>query len=104
MAFDLVRSEAFESDVFDVLTYFVEKQASPLAGSRMMEAVDKAVARISENPFLYAVSRRPELESGGLRECLVGRYTIVYRVEGNSVLLLRFLHQARDFGSLVVEW
>ena len=103
MGFLLKRTIVFEEDLEETIAY-LEGAASTGSVARLFDALEKAFSRLEDNPYMHAVSCRPELEPGGLRECLVGRYAIVYRVEGDSVLLLRFLHQARDFGSLVVEW
>ena len=42
----------------------------------------------------------PEYRDTAIRELFVDRYRLIYRIEGNHVLIAAFIHGARDSGAL----
>jgi toxin ParE1/3/4 len=72
------------------LAYVAEH--NPGAAIEMGDAIERAVARLSDNPRIARPGRVP-----GTRELVVGGtpYIIVYRVETASVVILRVLHGAQ---------
>lgn len=61
-------------------------------GERFVTAVDAALARIQNNPELYAVAHN------GLRRVLLGRfpYFLAYRVQGGLIVVVACMHARRD--------
>lgn len=41
----------------------------------------------------------PELSDESIRELLVHRYRLIYRIESTQIIVLAVLHGARDFGA-----
>ena len=96
MAFRLKPRTRFLDDIDDVIFYLAVKQSSPHATASFEMCLQKAYGRLKHNPFLYAISRLPGLESRGIRLAPVKGYSILYKVVGQDVLLLRLLHQRQD--------
>jgi plasmid stabilization system protein ParE len=89
----VIWSEAARAALDAALTYVAE--TSLQAAGRLLERALDAAERLS------TLSDRgrtvPELEDPAIREIFVGRYRLLYRVEESQVVVLTFLHGARDF-------
>jgi toxin ParE1/3/4 len=73
--------------------------------SQSIEIADHVVDSITDRFYLLAtyphVGRRRDEDLGpGLRSFPVGEYIIVYRVEGEDVLILRVIRGSRDIQAL----
>ena len=101
MVFKSRVTEAFEDDLVNTLRYLSERLASPRAAENLMHKVDVAEELLICQPFLHAVSRKPNLHSYDCRECLVDNYVIVYRVVGDEVVFLRLFHQTQLYDRLI---
>lgn len=97
MAYSVVVTEAFEKDYDDVLAYLVYKLGSPRAAAHLMDEMDASIERIAFNPAINAVSRKPTLSALGYREEFVTSYVMLYRVEGESVVVKRLFHMGQDY-------
>ena len=104
MAYDIVRTDAFEADVLDTIDYLTEHLSSFQAAERLIARMDEAVDTLRKLPFLYSASGKPELSRLDCREVFIGGYSLVYCVEEDSVLLLRLIHQSQDPARIVIEW
>ncbi len=89
----VVWSESARDALDEVITYIA--QDSQQAASRVLDAALAAAASLA------TLSERgrivPELDDPVIRETLVFRYRLLYRVEDERVLVVAFLHGARDF-------
>lgn len=77
---------------------------SPLAAERFVDAVEAAVRLLLENPRagrlrMLGVGRTEGIRSWALRE--LPSYLVFYRVDGDTLGVLRLLHGARDLPSLL---
>ena len=104
MAYDIVRTDAFEADVLDTIDYLTEHLSSFQAAKRLMVRMDEVVDMLRKLPLLYSISGKPGLSRFDCREAFVGGYSLVYRVEEGSVLLLRLIHQSQDPARIVIDW
>ena len=89
MSFSVVLRRLAERDLEEIQDWY-ELQRDGL-GSAFRASVDEAVARIAENPFLYADMYR------GNRRVLLRRfkYALWYRVQGELVVVLCCVHGRR---------
>ena len=100
MAYEVIPTESFEREYDSIIRYHLEVLKAPQAASKLIDELDKAYVKLSDNPLLNAVSRKPVLEEFELREQLVRNYVIVYRVDGDLVYLEHMFHQTQDFECL----
>lgn len=70
-------------------------ELSPQVAASFVNEVEKAAASLAEFPERGAIVR--ELEVPNLRQLIVGRYRLIYRVESGGVGIARLIHGARDF-------
>lgn len=41
----------------------------------------------------------PETKGFGLRELFIGDYRLIYKIDGSDVIVVRFIHSARDLSA-----
>lgn len=99
MTYSFVGTEAFEKDHDEALAYLVYQLKSPRAASRLMDAMDAPIAKISENPQINAISRKPTLAALEYREDFVERSVLLYRIEGQDVVAKRLFPMSQDYES-----
>jgi plasmid stabilization system protein ParE len=70
-------------------------QDNPEAADRWIEAVDQRLLHAAEVP--YAGRQIPEWEREDLREVILGRFRLMYRVTAESIQILRVAEGHRRF-------
>ena len=93
-----LRSRQAESDL-DEIWYYVAKT------SGSVEIADRLVDAVAERFFLLArypsIGRARDVDlRPGLRSFPMGEYVILYRIDGEDVLILRVLRGSRDIEGL----
>ena len=101
MAYSFDATEAFERDYDSALAYITYELGSPQAAMRMIDTMERSIEKISNNPYLNAVSSKPTLASLSYREEFVGRYVLLYSVEGSRVVAKRLFHMSQDYETYV---
>ena len=97
----VVRAGLAEVDLLEHLDYIADD--NPDAALRFIQAVEKALERLSEMPEIGAVREFDNPRLSGVRRWPVpkfSRYLIFYQVTEDSIRVLRVLHGARDIPSL----
>ena len=101
MNYRLISSAAADSDVFDIACYLSGQRED--LGFRFYDCVDHTYQQIIENPLWKGLGPFRQAETKNIRICPVNRfsnYLIFYRVERDSIEILRVLHGARDYVNL----
>ena len=71
---------------------------NPAAATRMVERLSAGVARLADFPD--SGRARPEIGAGA-RSVVVGRYLVLYRINGECVDIVRVVHGAREITGLL---
>ena len=71
---------------------------NPGAAERFYNEVNKRLNNISENPFMYPLSRNEKLKSEGYRVIVIGNYHLFYLVYETEaiVYIVRIIYGKRD--------
>lgn len=92
---EVVWAESARDALDQVVAYIA--QDSPQAAVQILDAA------LAAGASLATLSQRgrivPELDLANIREIFVFRYRLMYRVEDNRVVVVAFLHGARDFAA-----
>lgn len=104
MGFTVDRTSAFEYDVDEAICYLVNEVGSPRAANLLLDEIERTIGILEEAPYINGLSLRYGLGEAGMCEHLVRNYSIVYRVDGARVVLLRLLHQSQLADRLVIDW
>lgn len=94
MAYKVVVARSFENDLRKVLSCYAEL---PNAAKKLIAELEKAHSVLEEMPELNAPMRFVSEGSVEYRRYLVKQYSLVYRIEGDKVYLLRLFHQSQDY-------
>ena len=86
-----------EADLDDIAYYVFRETGSIEIAERLIDSITDRFALLGKYP--HAGRRRDDLRQG-LRGFPVGRYVILYRVEGEDALILRVVHGRRDLEDL----
>jgi plasmid stabilization system protein ParE len=72
-------------------------ELSPGAGDRLAESIRERIAQLTD----FAMSGRvvPEYDAVGLREVIVRRYRVFYRLEAGGVEVVTLFHGAMNLDS-----
>jgi plasmid stabilization system protein ParE len=76
------------------ITEFYAQEASPLVADEVEVAIKSAALLITKNPLAYREGIRPNT-----REYVMRRfpYTLIYCVSGETVTVVRVMHQAAKY-------
>lgn len=75
---------------------------NPKAASDFADEFDRQAEPVRENPELHALSRVPEAAAKGCRAFFVKRYLVLYKIDGNRVVIARaviahLFHQTQNY-------
>ncbi len=101
MAYKVIASEQAASDLDSIVGYLVSTLGQPSSARDLLDAYDEVVENLSAYPEMYPRVIDPRLERMGYRKALLKKYVVLYRVQGDSVLLARVFHQSQDYAKLV---
>lgn len=88
-----------EADLQDIAYYLATTSGDLGVARRVIESITSRFLFLAENP--YAGRARDTDLGRGRRSFPVGRYVILYRVAGQSVLILRVVHARRDLQAVM---
>lgn len=88
-----------QDDVDDIVRYFDHRSES--VGDRFFAAVHKTVEMLRRHPEMGTVLRSALGKTTRLRTIIdFKKYLIFYRVENDTLLIVRVLHGSRDYSNL----
>jgi toxin ParE1/3/4 len=95
-------SDAAANDILEQVVWY-EEQANARLAKRWESAISQALLRIVKNPHSGSPCSFKAVELRGVRRISVAgfpRHLIFYRIDKDSLLILRIVHGARDLQSL----
>ena len=97
MAYEVVWAESAVASLIDAIEYIARDSPSYAAAF----AIRAEHAAASLDTFPERGRRVPEFNDPAVRELSVGSHRLIYRVTREMVLLLAFVHHARDLATLL---
>ena len=88
----IIWSPRSQQDLFVIWDYY-SRVASDEVADNLIREITGAALRLQENPLLWRV--RSEI-APDIRSVLIHPYAIFYRVEKESVKIVRVLHERRE--------
>lgn len=84
-----------EEDLHNILEYIVDQDA-PLNAARFIDRLRIAIAELAVMPNRWPRAREGLIAGIEWRQRVVGRYRIIFSVEGQTVFVKGIIHTARD--------
>jgi toxin ParE1/3/4 len=88
-----------EEDLLDIIDYI--SQDNPGAAEKMATRFESGFALLSKNPMAGTRARESRLRMLQYRYLIIDHYLIFYQFRGGRVIILRILHGARDYQSIL---
>ena len=89
-----------ESDLEEIAFYVFVQSGSLEIAERLIESITERFAMLGRHP---CIGRRRDDLRPGLRAFPVGDYLLLYRVEGDDVIVQRVVRGSRDLEALLRE-
>ena len=86
-----------EEDFTEIITYIAADR--PSAAEALATKIEKNLQLLAQNPRLGRVPKEEDL-ARHYRYLVVENYLIFYAIEGETILVHRILHGARDYQGL----
>ena len=94
-------TEWAEDDVDRAVDYIVNTLDNRQAAKKLVDDLHAAIDRIASFPEMHAVPAQPSLAVRGLRACFIGNYVLLYRFDGEQVIVYRVFSALRDYARLI---
>jgi toxin ParE1/3/4 len=94
-----LRTPQADADLDDIWYYIASGSGSVEIADRFVDSLTARFLLLASHPNVGR-SRDTDLRPG-LRSFPVGEYVIIYRLQGDDVLILRVLRGSRDIGPLL---
>ena len=103
MAYKIIVTENFKTDLDEVLGYISHKLQSPTAAKRLLENTEKTIDFLKDNPFLYPLYHEERLTEKGYHYAVVSNYLMFYTFNEavGEVRLMRFLYGGQNIVSML---
>ncbi len=101
MTCELIVTRRAEADLEGIVGYLVEKLANPRAAAALLDEIEARYDQMERNPLVYPCCRQKLLAAGGYRKVVIGRYLLIYHVDGSRVCVDRFFHDLQDYADKV---
>lgn len=99
MAHEIAWAESAVVSLVDAIEHI--SRDSPAYAAAFAIRAESAAASLADLP--HRGRRVAEFDDPNVRELIVGSYRLIYRVQRTRVLILAFVHTARDLGGLLAE-
>lgn len=93
--FTILRSRRARADLTDIWLYISERSVA--AADRVVEEIDRVCQVIANNPEIGR--ERPEV-GAGLRSFVAMSWIVFYRIDGDTIQVVRIVHGARDLDAV----
>jgi len=93
----LVFSDAAKQDLTEIDDHIASD--SPERAVTFIRALKESADRVSRRPKAFAILRR--YAHLGIRRYVHSNYLIFYQIDGEQVSIIRILHGARDYDTLL---
>lgn len=101
MGYRLSITREAQREYRDIVSYLVTVLKSPQAARHFMVEFDAQVESVRDYPEAFSLCHLPELAARGYRSVSVMRYTLLYTVRGDEVIIAHIFHQSQDYARLV---
>ena len=90
-----------EQDLQELITYVAAEHVA--AALTLADKIEKELLTLSAHPWRGKIPNDEQLAAMGYRVLVVDNYLIFYKVMGNTVLVYRIIHGARDVPRLLKD-
>lgn len=93
-----LRTPLADSDLDGIWYYVATESGSAEVADRLVDSITERFFLLGDYPHIGR--RRDEDLRPGLRTFPVGKYIVIYRIQGGDALILRVVHGSRQINAL----
>ena len=99
MAYNLVITDRADELIDACVFYIINKLKNPDAAEHLLNGISEVYDRLADNPHQFADSKDDYLRRRGYKEALISdmKYRIVFRSEGETVIIVGIFHELEDY-------
>lgn len=101
MSYHIHITKTAERDLNNALDYIEFVLKNPTAADHLMDVAEKEINSLGEFPTSKALIDDPVLSAWGIRFIKVNNYLAFYMIEEDTVHIIRFLYEKRDWVSIL---
>ncbi len=101
MAYKVFILAGAQREFEQIVAYLLNGLESQQAAEGFIEEFQRQVTLIGENPYIFAVSKMPELATKGYRVAFINRYVMLYTIRDDDIFIVHLFHQRQDYARLV---
>lgn len=101
MKYVLIISGKAKKDIRNSITYIADVLDNNQAALRLYKNIDKKFELVTEMPLINPLVREPLLADNGVRMQIIGNYKALYKVDNDTVIVLRFFNKRQDWVNLL---
>lgn len=101
MAYRLVIAREAQREYCDIVAYLANTLKSLQAARHFVTEFDAKADLVRQRPEAFDLCHLPELAARGYRSATVMRYTFIYKISGEKVVIAHIFHQSQDYVRLV---
>jgi len=86
-----------------IYTYIAETLLEPVVAANTYDKIADAILSLDIMPDRIKIMDSEPAQSQGLRPLLVGNYTVLYVVHGDTVFIVRVIYSSSDISTRLTE-
>lgn len=102
MSYEIVRTDTADSQIHSIILFVAEKFGNEIALQKL-DALEKSMLSLADNPLLGMEPRYPALKRQGYRVLILEKDLVFYKVneEKREIVIHAVVDQRRDFLSII---
>ena len=101
--YEVFISERADNDMEAIFGYISDTLLSPEAAARQYDRIADAILSLEEMPDRIKIMDSEPEHSQFLRPLIIDKYTVFYRIESETVNIVRVLYSASDISKRLAE-
>lgn len=99
MMYNVLFAKEAQKQIEASVAYLDALTGSQASADALIDKIEEYVSRLKSNPFLFPLSKDPELAKRNYRIVLVKHYLLVFTVNNETVTIMGFFHQTQNYAS-----
>lgn len=101
MAYRVTLTANAQRDRDAIIEYLLTTFHAPSSAVKFLDGLDEVIATLETAPQTFPLSREPRLHAMGYHKAPIMNYLALYRVEGQTVIIVHIAHQTQDYARLL---
>lgn len=101
--YDIEITNKADKDMDSIYTYIAYELLEPVTAAKQYDRIADAILTLDIMPDRIKIMDSEPAHSRGLRPLLVDNYTVLYKIESDTVFIVRVLYSTSDISARLAE-